>query len=366
MLVVQGGFSFNMYDVLEDWWKDLVYYPLLQLRTAEKRNFLRKGDGRSRICKSKGSIQKIQLASMSTMSTQLHRPSTASAVQHSAKSRWMNSSPHTQQSNSPALENLLLVRKGKAKCSGQENLVRNNVAPHDGISLALDHNKHSNQKNEECSKQANQIRSTKLQDECIMFSGRKVAPKIHLLEERVGFKKVNDHIVRVCDLDEARTKTLSLTNEIKQLLLHSVSGDSTSAEDDTNPPTPPNPLRINSDHNLDLSDEDYASDAPSDAGPSECPRAPQCFIAQLSSSSGSDDGSDSELQQLCWSEPHKHSRTPKEISGEAIPPCARSSDLLARIFPHVKSTGKTKTDNELWEKASKTQDSMNGEDLHLF
>ncbi|XP_060772381.1 centromere protein J isoform X2 [Neoarius graeffei] len=282
-----------------------------QLRTAEKRNFLRKGAGRSRICKSKDTIQ-------NTTSTQLHRPSTV-------------------------------------KCSSQENLLRHNVPPHDGKSLALDHDKHSNQKNEECSQQPNQIRSTKLQDECSMFSGRKVAPKIHLLEERVGFKKVNDHIVRV---DETSTEALCLTNEIKQLLLHSVSDDSTSAEDDTSPPTPPNPSRINSDHNLELSDEDYASDSPSDAGPSECPRTSQCFLAQLSSSSGSDDGSDSELQQLCWSEPHKP--TPKETSGEAISLCARSYDLLDRMFPHVKSTGKTKTDNQLWEKVLKTQDSMNG------
>ncbi|XP_026778705.3 centromere protein J [Pangasianodon hypophthalmus] len=335
-----------------------------QLRTAEKRNFLRKGDGQSRISKSKDNIQEIQPASKSTTSTQLQRPSTPSAVQDSDRSRRMNSSTHTQQSNSPALENLLLMRKSKAKCSdqtsGQENLLRNNVPPHEGKSLALNHNEHFSQKNEECSKQPNQIRSTKLQDGCIMLSGRNVAPKIHHLEERVGFKKVNDRIVRVCDLDEASTKTLSLTTEIKQLVLNSASDDSTSAEDDPKPPTPPNPLRINSDQNLDLSDEDYASDAPSDTGPSECPRAPHCFLAQLSSSSGSDDGSDPELQKLCWSEPHKPSRTPKETSGEAAPPSASTSDLLARIFPQVKSTGKTKTDNELWEKALKTQHSMNG------
>lgn len=182
----------------------------------------------------------------------------------------------------------------------------------------------------------------------------------HLLVESVGFKKVNDRIVKVCDLDQASTKTLSLTNEIKQLLLYSMSGDSTDVEDDPKPPTPPKPLRVNSDHNLDLSDEDYASDAPSDAGPSECPRAPHCFLAQFSSSSGSDDGSDSELQQLCRSKPRK------ETSDEATPRCARSSDILARVFPQVKSTGKTKTGNEPLEKALKTQHSINGRDFHFF
>lgn len=333
---------------------------MLQLRTAEKKNFLRKGDGRSRIDKSK---EKIQPAFKSTTSTQLQRPSTASAVQHSEKSRWTKSSPHPQQSNSPALENLSLMREGKEKCSersGQENILRNNDPSHDGKFLALDHDKRSSQKNKECSKQPNQIRSTKLQDGCIMFSGRNVASKLHLLEERVGFKKVNDRIVRVCNVDQVSTKTLSLTAEIKQLLLHSASGDSTGTEDEPKPPTPPNTLRVNSEHNLDLSDEDYASDAPSDAGPSECPRAPHCFLAQLSSSSGSDDGSDSELRQLCWSEPHQ------ETSGEATPRCARSSGILTRIFPQVKSTGKTKMDNKHWDKALKTQHSMNGEDLHLY
>lgn len=355
-------FSFDKFDMLEDWWKVIVYYPLLQLRTAEKKNFLRKGDGRSRVGQIKDNIQKIQPASKITTSTQLQRPSTASAVQHSDKIRWTNSSPHIQQSSSPALQNLLLVRKDKAKCSdqrsGQENLLRNIHPAHECTFLALDHDKHSSQKNEERPKQPNQIRSTTSQDGCITLSGRKVAPKIHLPEERVGFKKVNDRIVRVCDLDEASTKALSLTTEIKQLLLHSSSGDSTAAEDDPKPPNPPNHLRINSDQNLDLSDEDYASDAPSDVSPSECPRAPH-FFHELSSSSGSDDGSDSELQQLCWSDPHKRSRTPKETSGEGTPPGASNSDLLARIFPQVKSAGKNKTNNDLWEK---TQHSMNGED----
>ncbi|KAF4071077.1 hypothetical protein AMELA_G00280830 [Ameiurus melas] len=324
-----------------------------QLRTAEKKNFLRKGDGRSRISQIKDNIQKIQPASKITTSTQLQRPSTASAVQHSDKIRWTGSSPHIQQSSSLGRQNLLLIRKGKAKCSGQrsgqENLPRNIHPAHECTFLALDHIKHSSQKNDDCPKQPNQIRSTMLQDGYIMLSGRKDAPKIHLLEERVGFKKVNDRIVRVCDLEEASTKALSLTTEIKQLLLHSSSGDSTAAEDDPKPPTPPNPLRINSDQNLDLSDEDYASDAPSDISPSECPQAPH-FFHELSSSSGSDE-SDSELQQLCWSEPLRPSRTPKETSG------ANSLDLLARIFPQVKSTGKNEMNNDLWEK---TQHSMNG------
>lgn len=346
-------FPFNMCDIWEDWWKFIVCYSLLQLKTAEKRNFLRKGDGRSRISKSKDSIQKIPPDSKSTTSTQLQRPSAVSAVQHTHKGRWMNSSLHNS-----------TMRKGQAKCSeqrsAQENLLRNDVPPHDAKSLALDDNKNSSQKIEASSKQPNQIRSIKLEDGRVTLYGRKVAPMIHLFEERVGFKKVNDRIVRVCDLDQASTKTLSLTTEIKRLLLHSASGDSTSAEDDPKPPTPPNPLRINSDHNLDLSDEDYASDAPSDAGPSECPRAPHCFSVRISSSSGSEDESDSELQQFRWSESHK------ETNGEATPHCARSSDILARIFPQVKSVGKVKTDNELWEKALKTPHSMNGEDLHLF
>ncbi|KAK3516695.1 hypothetical protein QTP70_022186 [Hemibagrus guttatus] len=332
-----------------------------QLRTAEKRNFLRKGDGKSRINHSNGNIQKIHAASQNKTSTQIHRPSVSSPLRHSDQSSWMNRSPRTPQSSSSALKNLRLMKKGNMKCteqtSGQENLLRNNVLSHSAKSLGLGHKKHVSPRTEECSKKPNQ---TKLQNGDVLLSGRKVAPKIHLLEERIGFKTVNDRIVRVCDLEEATTKTLSLTTEIKQLLLQSSSGgDSTGAEDD---PKPPDPSRRNSNHKLDLSDEDYASDAPSDAGMSECPPAPRCFSAQLSTSSGSEDRSDSELQQFCWSEPHKPSsqRSPKETSATATPFSTRSSGLLARIFCQVKSTGKTKADNELWEKASGTQHLING------
>ncbi|KAI5090815.1 centromere protein J-like [Silurus meridionalis] len=312
-----------------------------QLRSTEKRNFLHKGDGRSRISKAKDNIQKIHPSSKNAKSLQLQKPTTASTVLHIDKNKWLNGSPH---------ENLLSIRKGQAK-----NLPRNKVSPHDAKPPAVDHDKNSSQNLKEPSEQPSQI-SIKLHNRCTALSDKKVVPKLHLLQERVGFKKINDRIVRVCDLDEVTTKTLCLSTEIKQMLLHNTSVDSTGAEDDPNPPTPFNPLRINSDRNLDLSDEDYASDAPSDAGPSECPQAPHGFLDQLSSSSGSDDGSDSELQQLCWAEPHKTSINPKEkISSEATRACGRSSDLLARIFPHVKSN----TEKTLWEKDFKTQHSTN-------
>ncbi|XP_058235165.1 centromere protein J isoform X1 [Hemibagrus wyckioides] len=332
-----------------------------QLRTAEKRNFLRKGDGKSRINHSKDNIQKMQAASKSTASTKIHRPSTSSPVQHGDQSSWMNRSPHTPQSSSSALENLRLMKKGNMKWSeqrsGQENLLRNNVPSHGAKSLDLDRKKHASLKTEEPSKQPNR---TKLQNGDVLLSARKVAPKIPLPEEKIGFKTVNDRIVRVYDLEEATTKTLSLTTEIKQLLLQSSSGgDSTSTEDD---PKLPDPSRRNSNHKLDLSDEDYASDAPSDAGTNDFPPAPRCFSSQLSTSSGSEDRSDSELQQFCWSEPHKPSsqRSPKETSAEVTHFSTRRSSLLTRIFPQVKSPGKTKPDNELWEKASGTRRLING------
>ncbi|KAF5900281.1 centromere protein J-like, partial [Clarias magur] len=332
-----------------------------QLRIAEKRNFLRKGDGRSRINKSKDSFQKIQPASKSTKSKPPQRPSTPSVLQNSHNVQ-INSLPHTRQNDGPALENLSLMRKDQNaqfsdQRSVQENLLRNNVPPHDGKSLVLDHNKHSSQNNGGYSKQPNQMRSTSR----TMVSGSNVAQKIHHLEERIGFRKVNDRIVRVRDLDQASTKTLSLTAEIKQLLRRSASGENAGGkEDPKNPGSAFNLMKMNSDHNLDLSDEDYASDAPSDAGPSDRPQSPHRFLAQLSSSSGSDDGSDSELQQLGWSEPHDASRTLKETGGEATTPCANSSDLLARIFPQVKCTGRNKTDNMIREKDLKTQHLMNG------
>lgn len=330
------------------------FYSLLQFKTAEKRNFLRKGDGKVRISKSN---EKIQPASKSTASTELlqhQRPSSASTVQQSDKNRWTNCSPHTHHSSSPTLENLSLMRKGKVKCSDQRPDQENRLLTRsdDSKSLAVDHDQQNfSQQYKEHSKQPNQ---RKLQDGCLILSGQKVAPKIHLFTERIGFKKVNDRIVRVCDLDQANTQTVSLTTETKQLLFNNTSGDFTGPEDDPKTLPCPDPLRINSDHNLDLSDEDYASDAPSDAGPSEYPQASRCFSAQLSSSSGSDDESESELQQLCWSEPLKETSNPNR------PWRARSSDILTRIFPHMKCTGETKT--EIWEQSLKTQNFMNGED----
>ncbi|XP_053344873.1 centromere protein J [Clarias gariepinus] len=334
-----------------------------QLRIAEKRNFLRKGDGRSRISKNKDTFHKIHPASKNTKSKPPQRPSTPSLVQHSHNAQ-INSLLHTQQNDGPALKNLSLMRKDNAKYSGQrfgqENLLRNNVPPHDGKSLVLNHSKHSSQNNEGHSKQPITVTNTSSTN-CPMVSGSNVAQKIHLLEKRSGFKKVNDRIVRVCDLGQANTKTLSLTTEIKQLLLRSTSGENAGAMEDLKNPMPAfNLIKMNSDHQMDLSDEDYASDAPSDVGPSDCTQSLHCFLAQLSSSSESDDGSDYEIQQLGWSEPHKPSGTLKETSGEATPPCASSLDLLARIFPQVKCEGKNKMDNMIREKDLKTQHSVNG------
>lgn len=321
------------------------FYSFLQHKTAEKRNFLRKGDGKFRISKSK---EKIQQASTELL--QLQSPSSTSSAPYSDKSRWMTCDPYSHQNSSPTLENLL-IRKGQDKRPDQRPDQENRLRSDD--SKSVDRDKHNfSQQNKEHSKQPNQM---KIQDGCLILSGQKAAPKILLFEERVGFKKVNDRIVRVCDLNQTNTRTLSLTNEIKQLLLKNTSGDITGPQDDPKPPPCLDPLRINSYHNLNLSDEDYASDAPSDAGPREYPQASRCFSARLSSSSGSDDDSESELKQLCWSEPLKETRN------ETRPHGGRSSDILTRIFPKMKCTGETKI--EIRTESLKTQHCMNGEHL---
>ncbi|XP_055740842.1 centromere protein J-like [Salvelinus fontinalis] len=178
-------------------------------------------------------------------------------------------------------------------------------------------------------------------------------PKVKPQAVNVGFKTVNDHIVRVTDNGPVSSGTAdgenvthsNFTNISKSqsgstavMSLLSLSS-SNSDEDEDNPnsqchkqPTLPSPPRLgHKDQNLDLSDGDYASDAPSEAGDSLPSRpflthGPTLHHHPSSSCSSSD--SDTELRDINWhkTEPRPlYPQSARKTSTERALPLGRSS-----------------------------------------
>ncbi|XP_036437962.1 centromere protein J isoform X2 [Colossoma macropomum] len=366
-----------------------------EVTVTEKRNFLRKGDGRSRIGKSRDIIQKIQPVSCSqqakNMNSAQQQRHWASLLQHSDKEIWMSCSLHTKQRCLASQDSLRKTKDEGKYFSHQRSSVdrplnsgaplcdikkqgpgdfnrssNRNQSPFFSHALTQDESS-SSQKSEELSKEpkrSSELQNERLRQSYAKHSDSKGDLKARPHEERVSFKKINDRIVRVSERRghspntanaEPGIESLSLTTEVMQLLLDSNSSGNTSAEDDFESlklPVPPNTSRLNcNDQNLDLSDEDYASDAPSETG--DCPpdkvRTSRCLSAQFSSSSSSEEASDSELQCLSWSETEKVKETAKR---SVLPECKReternsdskilcNSNLLTKIFPQIKSTRK--------------------------
>ncbi|KAL6486549.1 hypothetical protein MHYP_G00059410 [Metynnis hypsauchen] len=374
-----------------------VQRPDKQITTGftvtEKRNFLRKGDGRSRIGKSKDIIQKIQPVSCSqqakNMNSAQQQRHLASLLQHSDKDIWMSCGLYTTQrclaSQDFSVERPL--NSGVPPCDIQKQWPGNfngssnrNQSPFFGCALTQDESS-SSQKSEELSKEpkrSSEFQNERLRQSYAKHSDSKGDLKARPHEERVSFKKINDHIVRVGERRGLSPNILdghtvsaepSLTTEVKQLLLDSSSSGSTSSEDDSESHKllgPTNTSRLNcNNQNLNLSDDDYASDVPSDTG--DCPpdrvRALHCLSAQFSSSS--EDASDSELQFLDWSETEKIKEIAKRsVLEESKRETGRNSDsrilcnsdLLTKIFPQIKSTRKDNAE----DRGFNTQQSTNG------
>ncbi|KAI7800152.1 putative centromere protein J-like, partial [Triplophysa rosa] len=142
------------------------------------------------------------------------------------------------------------------------------------------------------------------------------APKVDPSEENVGFKKINDHIVKVNEINGLPTnrlhnrsersketsKEFMLTNEVMESLALSDSNNSTSSEDgpvsQSHRPVPHFPSRHadHKDQSLDLSDDDYASDAPSEI--EIVNRFSEDRRSSTPTSSSSSSICDSELQNL--------------------------------------------------------------------
>lgn len=165
----------------------------------------------------------------------------------------------------------------------------------------------------------------------------------------VGFKKVNDHIVKIHEkkhltknpLQSGHTKETSkevnLTDEVMESLALSESNDSSSSEHGLNsqPHSPfPHYLSRHADHkdqSLDLSDGDYASDAPSETQFNEEHRT------STPMSSSSSFSSDSELKTLEGSMANCSKKTEERGTySDFRPPSV--PDTLTKTFPKVKVT----------------------------
>ncbi|KAI4887674.1 hypothetical protein NFI96_014872 [Prochilodus magdalenae] len=371
---------------------------------TEKRNFLRKGDGRSRIGKNRDAIQKIQYVSCNQQAKDMN----SALLQQEIRM----SNNDTKQRRCPALQDSLIKTKDEEKhFSDQRPPVDrhlNNVGPRYHIKQpgdlnpssdrmqspslrhALTHDQSSSSQKSEDSKEpkrSSESHNQRLSQGYTKHSGGKGDLTVRPLE-RVSFKKINDRIVRVNegrghspDIQDGHTvsaepsiERLSLTTEVMQLLLDSNSSGSTSAEDEFEShklPVPSNTsMKNHNNQNLELSEEDYASDAPSE--PRNCPvdkvRPPHCFSVHFPSSSDSDEeASDSELQCLSWSEAEKVRNT---AESSAPADCKRQTgrnsnsrlpcnpNLLTKIFPQIKSTRRDKTEDRTFN----TQQSTDGKE----
>ncbi|KAK1796129.1 hypothetical protein P4O66_009209 [Electrophorus voltai] len=379
----------------------------MQIRTGatgtEKRNFLRKGEGRSRLKKSMKSNQEEPPVFV---------------LQHNEKSRRMCSSPGTHQRRSSALLDSLKTKaeskpsEQRSEITDKEGCLRNSIYScdkkelgYDGVlqsnnenqtpcfARASDHVDGSNsQKNKEHPKESNQKchlhRNRPSQSGNILSSNSDL--KVGSLEERVSFKRVNDRIIRVPERrahspsgmagrTEQSADGLTLTTEIMQLWHRSDSSDSTSTEEDPVsqyhrlPKLPSNPSRLDcrDNDNVDLSDEDYASDALSDTrdGVPGRIRTPHCPLAQLSSSAGSgSESSESEIQRLHWSQtdrvkeaPRAEGRRATETKDELRTP--GTSDLFSQVFPQVTCPGENRADNECSVRSFNSQHCNSGKPL---
>ncbi|XP_035630744.2 centromere protein J isoform X1 [Oncorhynchus keta] len=177
-------------------------------------------------------------------------------------------------------------------------------------------------------------------------------PKVKAQAVNVGFKTVNDHIVRVTDNGPVSSETAdgknvthsNFTNisksQSRSTAVMSLLSLSSSNSDEDNPnsqchqqPTLPSPPRLgHKDQNLDLSDGDYASDAPSEAGDSLPSRpfpthGPTLHHHHPSSSYSSSD-SETELRDINWhkTEPRPlYPQSARKASTERALPLGSSS-----------------------------------------
>ncbi|XP_048063495.1 uncharacterized protein si:ch211-140l13.3 isoform X7 [Megalobrama amblycephala] len=306
-----------------------------QITGAEKRNFLRKGEGTSRISKGKDSSQSVKRRCSISPQTMNIKPSQQSV-------RPTEEMPNR---SSPAL-------KGVGDLSDQRSGLEDSLKR--TVDLQED-NYSSNSKGKVkalTANIANNAASLKSKhSEGVMrnygkTNGSKPSGSAKAQSRSVGFKKINDHIVKVNEKNRLTkhyhqsghtSKEVNLTDEVMESLALSESNESTSSEDGPNsqPHSPfPHYLSRHTDHkdqSLDLSDGDYASDAPSETRFNEENRT------STPMSSSSSFSSDSELKSLEGSMANRSKKTEERgANSDFRPPSA--PEPLTKTFPKVKVT----------------------------
>ncbi|XP_073667590.1 uncharacterized protein [Paramisgurnus dabryanus] len=303
-----------------------VHQPVLQqddqtcrqTTQAQKKDFLRKGEGMSRMVKGKDGSQIIQRRnSLSPQFMNLKSmPQKISSFELHQNGK-KNEMPNISRTRRYSLPNVKdLSNLGDRKCD-LEGFQKKPIDPQDDhlkqaykpltSSLVDMTNSLKNMHSSEDKGKTNKAKSQKSglnKPNC-----PRDVRKVDSFNENVGFKKINDHIVKVKEKsDQAtssshgrseRNKELGLCNEVMESLALSDSNDSTSSEDgpisQSHRPLPLFPSRHTDykDQSLDLSDDDYASDAPS-----ETEIVNEKHRSSTPTSSSSSSSSDSELQRL--------------------------------------------------------------------
>ncbi|XP_073789757.1 uncharacterized protein si:ch211-140l13.3 isoform X2 [Danio rerio] len=315
-----------------------------QTRGAEKRNFLRKGEGTSR------------LSNVKHFSKNTHRRRSVSPQMRSMKMlRPTDLHQKEMQQTSDLKESL---NKTGAQ---QDNDLSSNK---DGKDSAWTANITNNANSPKSKLNVGEMKSNGL------AKGNKSCTNHQ--HNSVGFKKINDHIIKVHQKNNSpptnhrwqnqsgkASKEVNLTNEVMESLSLSDSDHSSHSEDGPNSQSHkpfPHHVSRHTDHkdqSLDLSDGDYASDAPSEIqfGEENRTSSPE----SLSSSSSS---SDSELRSL-----EESNKTESRGADRTSAP-----QSLTKVFPQVWDTQEDTTHSVEQEKPyasireEKEECNYNGED----
>ncbi|XP_067274795.1 uncharacterized protein si:ch211-140l13.3 isoform X2 [Pseudorasbora parva] len=299
---------------------------IAQIRGAEKRNFLRKGEGTSRISKGKDCSQSLK------------RTGSISPQMMNMKLSQQSLRPSEEMPNrsSPAL-------KSEGNLSDQKDSLKRTIA--------LQENSFSSNNKGKVKTLTDNIANNAVVRNYGKTNGSKSSGAALAERRSVGFKKMNDHIVKVYERNcltknyrqsghtKETSKEVNLTDEVMESLALSESNDSASSEDgpSSQPQSVfPHYLSRHKVQSLDLSDGDYASDGPSET------RFNDEHRTSTPTSSSSSFSSDSELMSLEGSV--AHSSTKIEESGtksDFRPPSA--PETHTKTFPKVKVNAEDRT-----------------------
>ncbi|KTG06543.1 hypothetical protein cypCar_00005043, partial [Cyprinus carpio] len=307
-----------------------------QIGGADKKNFLRKGEGTSRISKGKDCSQRLQRrrsVSPQMLNMKFSQQTVCPSEFHQKE---------MPDRSSPGLKG---VGNLSDQRSGLEDSLKKTVSLKDD-----DLSSNNKEKFKALTANSNAVSLKSKHSVGVMRNYGKTngskssGSALAQSRKSVGFKKMNDHIVKISEKNCLTTnysqsgytsKEVSLTDEVMESLALSDSRDSTTSEDGPNSQSQ-RPLRHHLsrhiDHkgqSLDFSDGDYASDAPSETRFNEGQRT------STPTSSSSSFSSDSELKSLQGSMANCSKKTEERgTDSDFRQPSA--PEPLTKMFPKVK------------------------------